>query len=510
MTKDKKKPAKKKIGKAAGPAPKRVKPLLNAALDIEHKSAEELDRIYPEGFRVLSTTAILGYGFPPESFERGMKRHPHLIAVDGGSTDPGPYYLGKGKSFTNRAFVKRDLRYMIKAGVKGKIPVVIGTAGGSGAAPHLAWCKEIIEEIAAEEKLSFKFGVVTSDVPHKKVQKAIDEGKITPLAYVPELTKEAVKATPHIVAQFGVEPVIAGHRAGCDVILCGRCYDPAVFAALPILLGFDPALALHLGKILECAAIAASPGSGADCALGVLKGDSFILETLNDKRKFTALSTSAHTLYEKSDPCHLPGPGGVIDLTGCSFKELDGGRTEVRGSRFVPTIPYNVKLEGSRLIGYRTVSIAGTRDPIMIKSIETVLAQARAQVQTMMDKEKIKGELFFHVYGKNGVMGDLEPLRDAASHELGLVIEALCPTQDEADTVCSVARSTLLHYGYEGRISTAGNLAFPFSPSDVSMGEVYEFSIYHLMELESQAVFPLEVFEVKNKKGKAKAKGGRK
>ena len=37
-----------------------------------------------------------------------------------------------------------------------------------------------------------------------------------------------------------------------DVVIAGRAYDPAVFAALPILRGFDPALALHLGKVLEC------------------------------------------------------------------------------------------------------------------------------------------------------------------------------------------------------------------------------------------------------------------
>ena len=46
-----------------------------------------------EEFRILSTTAILGYGFPEKSFEEGLKRNPHLIAVDAGSTDPGPYYL---------------------------------------------------------------------------------------------------------------------------------------------------------------------------------------------------------------------------------------------------------------------------------------------------------------------------------------------------------------------------------------------------------------------------------
>ena len=70
-------------------------------------------------------------------------------------------------------------------------------------------------------------------------------------------------------------------------------------------------------------------------------------------------------------------------------------------------------------------------------------------------------------------------------------------TMEEADTLTSVTRSTLLHYGYPGRISTAGNLAFPFSPSDIRAGEVYEFSVYHLMDLDDPADFPLEVAEVK-------------
>ena len=65
-------------------------------------------------FKILSATAILGYGFPEKSFIEGMKRKPDVIAVDAGSTDPGPYYLGAGKSFTNRGAVKRDLEIMME------------------------------------------------------------------------------------------------------------------------------------------------------------------------------------------------------------------------------------------------------------------------------------------------------------------------------------------------------------------------------------------------------------
>ncbi|MFT2509496.1 3-methylaspartate ammonia-lyase, partial [Escherichia coli] len=50
-------------------------------------------------FKVLSPTAILGYGFPEESFRKAMAESPDLIAVDAGSSDPGPHYLGAGKPF---------------------------------------------------------------------------------------------------------------------------------------------------------------------------------------------------------------------------------------------------------------------------------------------------------------------------------------------------------------------------------------------------------------------------
>jgi len=227
-----------------------------------------------------------------------------------------------------------------------------------------------------------------------------------------------------------------------------------------------------------------------------LRRDSFILESPNPMRKFTRMSTAAHTLYEKSDPCHLPGPGGIINLENCSFTELPGGRVEVRGSQFKKTPHYWVKLEGARRIGFRAVSIAGVRDPVMISQIDKILPAVQAQVLKLSRASNNGGRIIFHIYGKDGVMGALEPNRKITAHELGIVIEALGNTQDDADMLCGLTRSTLLHYGYPGRISTAGNLAMLFSPSDIGMGAVYEFAVYHLMKINDPAGFPLTIEKI--------------
>ena len=450
-----------------------------------------------EEFRILSTTAILGYGFPMDSFSEGMKRNPDLIAVDAGSTDPGPYYLGEGVSFTDRGAVKRDLEVMINAGIKNKIPVIVGTAGGSGARPHVDWCEDIIREIASENGLHFKMAVIYADVDKSRLKAALSNGEVHPLDPAPQLTEKDIDETTYIVGQMGIEPIIKALNGGAQVVLAGRAYDPSVFAAPAVMKGYDRGLAVHLGKILECAAICATPGSGSDCMFGYIGEDYFRVEPLSSARKCTTLSVAAHTLYEKTNPYILPGPGGHLDLTNTTFEQETDNIVKVKGSKFVPSDKFSIKLEGSKCVGYRTVAIAGTRDPIMISKIDDIVKGVRERVE---DNYKGKGydySLNFTIYGKNGVMGSLEPVKETKAHELGIIIEAVAPTQALADTICASARSTMLHYGYEGRRATAGNLAFPFSPSDFHAGKVYAFSIYHLIDLEDPAsLFPIEYKDI--------------
>ena len=440
--------------------------------------------------KLLSPTGILGYGFPESSLRAGLALKPDLIAVDAGSTDPGPYYLGSGHPFTTATAVKRDMGLLLEAACEHNIPLIIGSAGGSGGTPHLERDKQILFEIARERRLTFKLTTISAELDKAHLLEQLKQHNISSLGAAPAISAENIRASSHIVAQMGVEPIIAALDAGSQVILCGRCYDPAIFAAPAIRAGYPRACAIHLGKLLECAAIAAVPGSGSDCMMGILGEDYFRVEPLSPQRRCTVTSVAAHTLYEKSNPYLLPGPGGTLDLRECTFTQETERCVRVTGSKFIPDERPNVKLEGAKKIGYRTISIAGNRDPIFISRVENILEALRGRVTENLSGADIRYTLDFIVYGRNGVMGALEPNPAVTSHEIGIVIDVVADTQEAADTVCSVARSTLLHYGYEGRIATAGNVAFPYSPSDIKVGAVFNFSVYGLLACDD----PLELF----------------
>jgi hypothetical protein len=334
-----------------------------------------------EEVRIISPTAILGYGFPVSSFEVGLKLKPHVIAVDAGSTDAGPYYLGAGVSFTAREAVKRDLTYVLKAAHSLKIPVLMGSAGGAGAKPHLEWLLDIIDEVTSEEHIKFKKAIIYSDVSKKLLLKKLREGKVSVATVEPPLTEKAIAESERLVVQVGIEPFIEALNRESNLIIAGRSLDIAEFAAFPIRKGFPKGLSLHLGKILECGAIASEPGSGKDCLFGILRKDHFLIFPTNSERRCTKISIAAHSLYEKSSPSKIWVTDGYIDLSETKFEEVDDRTVKTSGSRFISTPSSRLKVEGARFIGFRFISIAGTRDPYFISSLPKVENEVKKQIR---------------------------------------------------------------------------------------------------------------------------------
>ncbi|TCT10227.1 acyclic terpene utilization AtuA family protein [Paralcaligenes ureilyticus] len=432
--------------------------------------------------KVLTPTCTLGYGFGIEALKRGMDWGPDVIAVDAGSTDPGPHYLGSGETLVSNFGIKRELKLLIQAARGADIPLIVGSAGGAGARRHVDITVELVREVAQECHLSFRLAWIYSDIPGQTVSGAIERGEVRDFEAGFELSAASALDSSAIVAQMGHEPIVDALAHGADVIIAGRSCDDCVIAAYPIWKGADPGLAIHMGKILECGAFSAEP-HGADVMLGTIDESGFVLEPGSEQRRASLISVAAHTLYERENPFRQAGPGHELDLLHCTFDQVSEREVRVGGSKFIGTDDYWVKLEGASVVGYRSICIAGIRCPSMIACIDSLLADAKAQALSYFDSPTLKIE--FHVYGRDGVMRELEPEPASLGKELGLLIEAVDQNQEAAHAAVHFLSGTLLHCSFPGQFNTAGNLAFPYSPSEIDAGPVYAFSVYHLMKVKS-------------------------
>lgn len=449
-----------------------------------------------EPLRILAASGQLGYGIPERAFREGLARRPHVIGCDMGSIDVGPYYLGAGVLATSDHVTRRDLRLVLEGARASDTPLVIGSAGTAGAAPHLDHTLALVREIAAESTLSFKLAVIRSDIPRDLLVSMVKARRTRPLGDIPALTPEIVERAAEIVGQMGVEAFIRAMEEGPDVIIAGRACDTAVFACVPFALGHARGSAMHMAKIIECTSICCMPG-GRDAMLGTLEGDAFVLESMNPERAATPLSVAAHSLYEQADPLTVHEPEGVLHVGDARFEAVDDRRTRVSGARWEPTDRFTVKIEGSEWVGERAVMLAGSCDPKVIEMREEIIAGVRRNVSDILPSAP--GGLYdlhVRVYGTGATdlfeSGAVE--RRGTAPEVFFLVDCVAERADLAKAVVGVTKQYLLHHGFPGRLSTGGNIAFPFTPPEMSTGAAYRFSVYHLMDCDDlAAVFPVSV-----------------
>ncbi|KAH8894382.1 hypothetical protein GQ53DRAFT_859252 [Thozetella sp. PMI_491] len=455
-------------------------------------------------FTIITPNAMLGYGYRQDHFWYGVEHYkPTAIIVDSGSTDAGPYKLGMNKMTCSRESYIRDLSSMLEACFHKKIKVLIGSAGGDGSNSHVAEMLSFVEEIAEQKGYTFKVATITNNLNRPMIKARITNGKCSPCGPVPPLKVEDVDTAVKIVGQMGAEPFMEALKQDPDIVIGGRSYDPAPFAAFCLLKGVDPGVAWHMGKILECGGICAVPKGRSMIAR--MRKSSFELTPLSPLEKCTPVSVAAHTLYEKTRPDRLPGPGGVLHLDTARYEALEDGRTvRVSGARFVPTPVYQVKLEGVERLGHRTIFIGGIRDPILISQIDDFLEKVRQYIQKLFPEldQSPNCRLIYHVYGHNAVMGPLEPnlgYPQNTPYEVAVLGEVVAPTKSLSFAIANNVRTSILHFPYEGQLATTGNFASPLSPQEQDAGEVFKFSVYHLIDLEAgeeTTLFPITIKDV--------------
>jgi hypothetical protein len=436
--------------------------------------------------RAVAATGNLSTGFQEESLVRAVEQGADFVGCDAGTTDSGPYYLGSGKPRGPREGVKRNLRLMLREALKAGIPVVVGSAGHAGGRPHLEWTLDIIRELARENGWHFKLAAIDSEVGKNVLADAFNKGEITPLSPAPPLDDSAIRHAERFVAMMGIEPIQQAISAGAQVVIAGRCSDVAIYAALPVLKEIPKSVAFHAGKILECGAASAAQRLYPDCMVAEMDRDGFTVEPPNPAIRCTPQSVAAHALYENADPYHLVESGGVLDTSGAKYEAVGERAVRVTGSRFTPSRKYTVRIEGARLVGYRSIVIAGIRDPLVLRQLDTFLSTLRTVIERKVSDSLQLGPdaytLNFRVYGRDGTLGELEPMSEEG-HEVGLIIDVVAATQSVAADIIPIASHTGLHHPipeHEGLIS---NLAYPFSPGGIDAGPVYSFCINHVWEL---------------------------
>lgn len=433
-------------------------------------------------------------GFAPlktESFALGVATRPDVILADSGSDDIGPVPLGTDTSTSPEKWQYHDLEQMLLAARELGVPMIIGSAGDTGSNSRVDLYVRMIREIAAEHRLPpFKLGYFYTEVPKALLLAKLRSGeRVTGLDGRDDLSEAELEATERIVAVAGVHPYIELLNRGAEVIIGGRSSDAVIFAAPAIRAGYPEALSYYLGKVLECASFNAEPYAGKESVIGEISQEDVRVTAMHPNQRCTVASVAGHAMYERANPYYEYVAGGMLDMRGCRYEQLSEKTTRITGPRFEPAAEIRVKLEGAGKVGERYLGFAGVRDPYTIARIDEVIAWARAQVRERFGDEGY--ELHYQVYGRDGVMGELEPLRDQPGHELGILVFGVAPEREVAEEVALTGTRQLFYARLPDVKGTAGGVAFPLDEV-VRVSPAYRWTLNHTVRVDD----PLELFEL--------------
>jgi hypothetical protein len=394
------------------------------------------------------------------------------------------------------AAIRRDLELLIAATSEAGIPLIVGTCATGGTDAGVDLLADVTHGLLDEAGLRRSVARIYCEQSPADIVSRLAAGQVGGLPPSGDLDEDTIMRCEHIVAMGGHEPIAEALRGGADIVLAGRTSDAAVLAAVPLMLGAPAGPAWHAAKIAECGAqCTTNPRSGAGVFFAV-DGAGFTIESLDEATSCTALSVSAHMLYETANPHAMREPSGTLITSDAVYRALDGRRVRVEGSAFAPADQHTNKLEGAALSGYQTLSLTGIRDPEILSSIdawaEGLQAELERRVTATLGLERGGYELGLRLYGHHAVLGALE--RDMSRpKEVGAVLVVSAADQDTATAIAKLANPLMLHMP----LATSEHLpsfAFLTSPAEIELGASYEFVLNHVVEVDD----PLELFRIES------------
>jgi hypothetical protein len=441
------------------------------------------------GTRILIPSGALGLGYDKAALDRAVAAKPDLIAIDGGSTDSGPSYLGRGVSKYATESTKIEWQGLIEARAAAGCPLVIGTAGTCGTDSTVDWLYNITLEILSDLGQSAKIARLYSEQDPAKIAQT----PLSPLSAAPHVDAGTIQNCTHIVALAGAEQIQTALNTGADIIIAGRTTDTAIIAALPLQNGNHAGAAWHGAKIGECGALCATnPQSGV--ILVDFDETGFTVTPMADGAKATPHTVSAHMLYENSDPFIMFEPGGHLDVTRATYTAIDDVAVRVTGSQWVPSYTYTVKLEGARIAGFQTILMVLLRDAHYVANAQIwcddIIAKHATKVADRLGLDPATWHAELRIIGQNANLGTLEQ-RTSDATELGVLAILTAPDQATANTLGKMMNPYLLHHPLTQE-EEQPTFAFPFSPAEIDRGAAFEFVLHHVMAL----VDPMDAFRL--------------
>ncbi|MFB4163246.1 hypothetical protein ACE1TI_05255 [Alteribacillus sp. JSM 102045] len=95
------------------------------------------------------------------------------------------------------------------------------------------------------------------------------------------------------------------------------------------------------------------------------------------------------------------------------------------------------------------------------------------------------------VFGKNGVMGELEPVKEINSHELCVVIEGIAQSKEVAEALTLYATRQIFYARLPEVKGTPGTAAYLIDDV-IYAGPTYTWTLNHTVPVQD----PLELFDV--------------
>jgi hypothetical protein len=441
---------------------------------------------------------FVGAGFPDDSLTAARSLDLTFIGADAGTIDVGPYQLAGSGTIFSEALCRHDLRRSLLAARAMKIPLVIGSCGGSGRDEAVDWFARMVREIAAENGLSrLRVARIYSELDRDYLRAKVRAKRLRPLSGLDmPYTEEHVTRSTRITGVMGVEPFNAALAGGADVVLAGRATDSAIFAAIPLAQGYSAAVSWHAAKVAECGGAIGEPARN-DLLRVVLDPEGFVVSPLAASARCTPWSVSVHQLYENADPIHFVEPSGTIDTTNVLYAAHDSRSVRISGASFNPASIYTVKLEGVEPAGYQSIAMGSYNDRVLLEELPAWLERTRAEIDTKVARvfgaSAKEAKLTIRTYGAgNGSdLFGLQPL-SIPKADAFFLIDAVAPTQEMATSVATVAWHTLIHFppsGWRGGFVTA---AWPFNPPVIERGLMHRFNVNHVIEVDD----PLEAVRI--------------